>query len=181
MLALNPLDHGEWDGYAEKCLFLNRPDEYCEARQNLLRRFGKTTDPSIAERTGRSCLFLEATPDELQQATALIDLALNHESPQARGYRHYYRFAKGLAEYRAGRYESASKYVDSDTLRVLGPAPRLLLAMIQHHLNRNEEARQTYETAIAAFDWNLEKATRADIWRYHLLRREAEAILTTSL
>jgi len=181
MLALNPPDHGEWDGYAEKCLFLNRPDEYREARQNLLKRFGKTTDPSIAERTGRSCLFLEATPDELQQATALIDLALNHESPQARGYRHYYRFAKSLAEYRAGRYECASKYVDSDTLRVLGPAPGLLLAMIQHHLNRIDEAGQTYETAIAAFDWNLEKATTADIWRYHLLRREAEAILTTSL
>jgi len=56
-----------------------------------------------------------------------------------------------------------------------------LLSMIQHHLNRSEEARQTYETAIAAFDWNPEKATTADIWRYHLLRREAEAILTTSL
>jgi len=173
MLALNPPDHGEWDGYAELCPFLDRPDEYREARQTLLKRFGNTTDPSIAERTGRSCLFLEAIPDELQQATALIDLALNHESPQARGYRHYYRFAKGLAECRAGRYESASKYVDSDTLRVLGPAPRQLLSMIQHRLNRSEEARQNYEAAIAAFDWNLEKARTADIWRYHLLRREA--------
>jgi len=53
--------------------------------------------------------------------------------------------------------------------------------VIQHHLNRSEEARQNYEAAIAAFDWNLEKATTADIWRYHLLRREAEAVLKTSL
>ena len=110
----------------------------------------------------------------------MIDLALNHESPQARGYRHYYRFAKGFSEYRAGRFEEAVKYIDNDTLRILGPAPRLLLAMIQQRLNRLDEARQNYETAIAAFDWNLEKATTADIWRYHLIRREAEAVVKTS-
>ncbi len=180
VLARNPASHDEWDGFAELCLFLNRDDEYRVARQNLLKRFGNTTDPFIAERTGRSCLFLEASAEELRQATALIDLALSNESPQTRNYWRYFRFAKGLAEYRAGRYESASEYIDSETLQVLGPAPRLLLAMIQHRLNLTEEARQNYDTAIAAFEWNLDNVMNADKWRYHLLRREAEAVLKTS-
>lgn len=180
MLARNPPNHADWDGYAELCLFLNLHDEYREARQNFLKRFGKTSDPSIAERVGRSCLLLAASADELQKATALIDFALNHESPQAVGLRRYYRFAKGLAEYRAGRFDSASKYIDAETLGVLGPAPRLLLAMIQHHLHRTDEADESYRVAIAAFDWNLEDATTADTWRHHFLRRAAEAVLQSS-
>jgi tetratricopeptide (TPR) repeat protein len=177
MLALEPPGHEEWDGYAELCLFLGQADEYRKARQELLQRFGNTTEASIAERTGRSCLFLPASDDELRQAMKLIDLALTSESPQARGYFRYFRFAKGLAEYRSGRFENAVKQIDSETLRVLGPAPRLLLAMCQYRLGQIELARENYASATAAFDWNLTAATTADSWRYHLLHREAESLI----
>ncbi len=180
MLDQNPPDHEQWDGYAELCLFLNRPDEYREARRNLLKRFGETTDPIIAERTGRSCLFLAPTTDELRQAMALVDLALKVDTPQARGLRSYHRFAKALAEYRAGRFEVAREYLDNGTLQVLGPAPRLLLAMIQHQLNRQEDALQNYKAALASYNWNLDLTAPADNWRFHLLRRETEAVLKIS-
>jgi hypothetical protein len=49
--------------------------------------------------------------------------------------------------------------------------------MCQFRLGQIELARQNYATAIAAFDWDIAKATTADSWRYHLLRREADAIM----
>ncbi len=67
----NPLDHNAWFGYAELCLFLGRQDEYRRARRDLLARFFITDNPYFAERTGRACLLLPATGDELRQAVAL--------------------------------------------------------------------------------------------------------------
>jgi serine/threonine-protein kinase len=180
MLALGPPDHSSWDGYAEFCLFLGHTDDYRKARQDLLQRFGNTTDAFIGERTGRSCLFLSPSDEELRRATDLIDLALKSESPQVRGYFRYFRFAKALAEYRSSRFENAAKHLDAETMRVLGPAPRLLLAMCQFRLGQSELARENYAAATASFDWDLTKATNADSWRYHLLRREAESLLGPS-
>ena len=67
----NPLDHNAWFGYAELCLFLGREDEYRRARRDLLARFSITSNPYFAERTGRACLLMPATGDELRQAVAL--------------------------------------------------------------------------------------------------------------
>ena len=67
----NPLDHNAWFGYAELCLFLGREDEYRRARRDLLARFSITDNPYFAERTGRACLLMPATGDELRQAVAL--------------------------------------------------------------------------------------------------------------
>ena len=67
----NPLDHNDWFGYAELCLFLGREDEYRRARRDLLARFSITTNPYFAERTGRACLLMPATGEELRQAAAL--------------------------------------------------------------------------------------------------------------
>lgn len=179
-LTLEPPAHEDWDGYAELCLFVGQTDEYRKARQQLLRRFGDTTDALFAERTGRSCLFLPLSDEELQRATKLIDLALKSESPQVRGYFRFFRFAKALAEYRSSHFEDAAKLLDAETMRVLGPAPRLLLAMCQFRLGQSELARENYTAAAASYDWDIAKATTADSWRYHLLRREAESLIGAS-
>jgi eukaryotic-like serine/threonine-protein kinase len=178
-LTFNPPDHEAWDGYAELCLYLRNEPEYRRARTELLSRFGKSTDPRVAERTGRACLFLPASEDELRQATNLIDRALASERAKPSWLLSYFRFAKALAEYRAGRLESALALLDGDTLRILGPAPRLLLAMVQHRLGKADAARKTFEMAIAAFDWDPAKATNREVWVYHLLRREAETLLAS--
>ena len=80
----NPLDHNAWFGYAELCLFLGREDEYRRARQDLLARFFITHNPYFAERTGRACLLLPATGDELRQAVALARRAAASD-PSAHG------------------------------------------------------------------------------------------------
>ena len=177
-LDLNPTVHVAWDGYAELCLFLGDEAEYRRTRTELLKRFAKTTDRQVAERTGRSCLFQPASEEELRLATSLIDLALDSQRAKPDWLLPYFRFAKALAEYRAARLESALTLLDEGTsCEFLGPAPRLLLAMVQHRLGKTEAARDSLRAAIASFDWDAKSATYRDAWMFHLLRREAETVL----
>ena len=75
-LAADPPKHEDWLGYAELCLFLGDEQEYRRARRDLLAQFGAATDPEIAERTGRACLLLPPSEDELRQAVALAERAV---------------------------------------------------------------------------------------------------------
>ncbi len=72
-LATHPPHHDDWFGFAELCLFLEDEAEYRRARNDLLASFGATTDPLVAERTGRACLLLSAPAEELRQAVMLIE------------------------------------------------------------------------------------------------------------
>ena len=178
-LAQGPRDLEPWDGYAEFSLFLRDEPEYLRTRTELLKRFGKISDTRAAERMGRACLFLPASEDELRQATNLIDRALASEQAKPGWLLPYFRFAKALAEYRAGRLESALTLLDADTQKVLGPAPRLLLAMVQHRLGKADAARASFRAAVAAYVWDEKQATDREAWMYHVLRREAETVLAS--
>jgi len=181
-LATDPHDpHGNeaWDGYAELCLYLGDEVEYRRTRTELLKRFGETTAPQIAERTSRACLLLAATDDELKQATAMIDRALTVENPNLRWLKPYLRFVKALAEYRAGRWEKALDLLRGETLLILSPAPPLLLAMVQHRHGQTDAARKTFDAAVASYNWDPAKVTNREAWMYHLLRREAESVLAS--
>jgi serine/threonine-protein kinase len=173
----DPPDYDAWDGYAELCLFHGQEAEYRRVRRALLDRFGTSTDPQTAERVGRASLLLPASADEVRIAETLIDraLAAEHKAPPwAHGY---YQFAKGLAEYRQGRLDSAICIMEGDASKVMGPAPRLVLAMAQHCQGREVEARNTLEAAVRAFDWQPSVAERRDDWIIHALRREAGALI----
>ncbi len=150
--------------------------EYRRARSELLKRFGNSTDPRVAERTGRACLLLPASDDELRRATILLDRTLSADRALYGWCLPYFRFAKALAEYRAGRLEAALTLLDPDTIGVLGPAPRLLLAMVQLRLGKVDAARPTYNAALANYNWDAQ-ATDREAWMYHILRKEAETVL----
>src|SRR5262249_58088081 len=103
-------------------------DEYRRARQSLLARFAASTDPHVAERTGRACLLLPATGDELRQAVALAGRAAGVDRTKyPKAYAHFL-FAQGLADYRQGRFDPSITAMRGDAGRVLGPAPPLRLA-----------------------------------------------------
>jgi eukaryotic-like serine/threonine-protein kinase len=178
-LALNPQDESAWVGYAELCLYLGKEAEYRQARTDLLRRFGATTDLLVADRTGRACLLLPATDGELKQANALIDRALAVEKPNPPWIKPNLRFAKALAEYRADRMKNAQELLQGDTVRVLSPAPSLLLAMVQHRLGQADAARKTFDASVRAFDWDAAKVINRESRMIHLLRREAESVLAS--
>jgi len=178
-LAVGPRDLEPWDGYAEFSLFLRDEAEYRRTRTELLKRFGKISDARAAERVSRACLLLPASEDELRQATNLLDRALASEKAKPSWLLPYFRYAKALAEYRAGHLESARTLLDGDTQRILGPAPRLLLAMVQHRLGKGEAARDSFRAAAASYVWEVKSATNREAWMYHLLRREAESVLAS--
>jgi serine/threonine-protein kinase len=181
VLAADPPEHTAWSGYAELCLFLGQDEEYRRARRALLERFGATTAPNIAEPVGRVCLLLPGTEDELGKAAALTDRAVAARGSTPDWIYRYYLFARGLADYRQGRPASAISVMEGEASRVMGPAPRLILAMAQHAQGQQQQARKTLATAVIAFDWSAAEADSRDVWICHILRREAEALILPNL
>jgi serine/threonine-protein kinase len=183
LLERDPPDHDSWYGYAELCLFLGREEDYRRARRALLKRFGATTNPFDAERTARACLLLPATDDELRQAVALSERAVA-EREGDKWARPYFKFIHGLAEYRQGQFDGAIATMQDDAFGVLGPAPRLMLALSLHRGGQATEARKTLAAAILAHDWRpmqVHARDQQNEWIYHILRREAEAMILPKL
>ena len=180
-LEAGPSEHGAWLGYAELCLFLGQKEEYRRVRRSLLERFGASADPFLAERTGRTCLLLPAAEKELQQAVALTDCAVAAGRSKADWAYPHFLFARGLAEYRQGRLDSAIAVLQGQAAHVPGPSPRLVLAMAQHCQGRIAEARHTLAAAVAAYDWGAAEADNPGTWTCHLLRREAEGLILPDL
>jgi serine/threonine-protein kinase len=177
----NPHLYIAWSGYPELCLFLGQQEEYLLARQALLDRFGGSTDQYIAEPVSRACLLLPAAEDMQRQAAALADRALAAKGSTPEWIYRYILFAKGLAEYRQGRLETAITIMEGEASKVMGSAPRLIMAMAQHRLGQEKQARATLAMAILAFDWSVNRADRRDVWICHILRREAEAMILPNL
>jgi eukaryotic-like serine/threonine-protein kinase len=176
-LASHPPAHDDWFGFAELCLFLKLQDEFHSARLALLNQFGATTDPAVAERVGRACLLLPAAEAELRQAVALTERAVAAGRPGHELAYPFYLFAEGLARYRQGRFDDAIKLMSGEAASVMGPCPRLVLAMAQYQKDQKDQARKTLAAAIASYDWSAAKADNFDAWIAHILRREAEALI----
>src|SRR5262249_59924337 len=97
-LAADPPGHDAWFGYAELCLFLGDEAEYRRARQDLLRRFGASSDPYVAERTARAILLLPAAGDELRAAAVLAERAVAARETTPQWIYPYFLFAQGLPQ-----------------------------------------------------------------------------------
>jgi serine/threonine-protein kinase len=177
-LASNPPKHNAWDGYAELSLFLGKDDEYRWARCELLKRFGDTSDPHIAERTGRACLFMRGTEEEQKKAAQLIGRAMAADRSKLEPWvPPFFSFADAFLAYRQGRFKESAAILNGDAGRVFGPAPGLVLAMDQFQLEQKNEAQKTLDKALKAFDWQSAKADHREAWMYHILRGEAEAVI----
>lgn len=180
-LTRKPIEYSAWYGYAELCLFLGKEKEYLNARQELLKRFGSTTDSRIAEQVSRLSLLLPLTGNDLSTAVALAECALSSKSAKSGGFYSYFLFARGLAEYRQEKFEQAIATMKGDASRVLGPAPRLVLAMALCRHGQEDEACKTLAAAVIAHDWRSHLCKNQDAWIYHVLRREAEQMILPSL
>jgi eukaryotic-like serine/threonine-protein kinase len=180
-LKSNPVEHSAWFGYAELCLFLEEEDEYHRACRDLLERFAAVNDLIVAERVGRTCLLRPASDDELRRGVALADLAVAARESAPEWVHPYFLFAKGLAEYRQNRLESAMTVLSGPASTVMGPSPRLLIAMAQHRLGQTQTARRTLAAAVGTFDWSVQLADQRDFMIWHIFRREAESLILPDL
>jgi len=181
-LAVTRTTLGDWDGYAELCLFRGDAAEYERVRGIILDRFGKTSDPNACERLGRACLLLRPTSSkQLARAKMLIDRSLVSEATARTWAYPYFRFAMALAEYRGDRFAEAAAIVEGESAGVLGPAPKLLAAMCRARMGDDSVARRSLADASIEFDWTVAKADNREAWMYHVLRREAERLVFPNL
>jgi serine/threonine-protein kinase len=176
-LEADPPGHDAWFGYAELCLFLGDEAEYRRARQDLLRRFGASSDPYVAERTARAILLLPVSEDELRAATVLAERAVAAKATTPQWIYPYFLFAQWLAEYRQGHFDDAKAIMSANAGTVMGPSPRLVIAMAEFRKGQEEQARATFAGEIIRFDWRMALAISRDHWIWHVLRREAEALI----
>jgi len=93
----------------------------------------------------------------------------------------YFKFAEGLAEYRQDHFDNAISIMKAQAGSVMGPAPRLIIAMAQYRKGETDEARKTLAAAMVRFDWSPRHADRRDHFIMHILRREAEAMILPDL
>ena len=180
-LDANPPKYDAWSGYPELCLFLGRHEEYRNARRTLLKRYAQSSSTSIAEPVSRACSLLPGTADERQEAAALADRAIAAKDSTLPWIYRYFLFVKALTEYRQGRLASAISQLEGEASKVMGPAPRLVLAMALYGQGNVKQARKTLAKAVVAFDWNRAHADSQDVWIAHILRREAEALILPNL
>ncbi|HEY2587813.1 MAG TPA: tetratricopeptide repeat protein, partial [Tepidisphaeraceae bacterium] len=174
-------DHEAWRGYAELAIFSGDMAEYRRACQEQLERFGKVNDPTVCEGIGRACLLADPPEDVLRAATALVDRTLASERRQRTWRYPYFMFAKGLAELRAGRAESARAIVEGPAATALGPAPKLVAALAHARLGQAKPALLSLAAGELAFNWSPLQADSREAWMYHVLRREAERAILPQL
>jgi tetratricopeptide (TPR) repeat protein len=159
---------------------------YC---QEFLARFRETIEPRIGERIAKACLILPSSRADLATVEKLADTALTAERSDP--FFPYYQFAKGLTEYRQGRFARASdwmrKSIDDpfygDGLNRYVQA-YMVLAMAQYQLKQHGEARRAFAKGREIEEAKLPKLESGDLgpgwyWRdwviAHALMSEANA------
>ncbi|HWW03011.1 MAG TPA: alpha/beta hydrolase-fold protein [Candidatus Acidoferrum sp.] len=186
MVKLEPTNHLYYHALAPLLVAsgdLRGYRRHCAAE---LRRFSGTRNPSIAERMAKDCLFVPSSGADLQSLSKWADTAVveGSTSPDLP----YFQFAKGLAEYRRGQFTSASDWTQK-VIRAGGVTFRnaeayLVLAMAQHQLKNDEQARISLAKGVEIIKTTfpkLEDGDLGDAWidwiMAQSLMKEAETLV----
>jgi tetratricopeptide (TPR) repeat protein len=185
-LKLDPSDHLNW--YHSAIVYLQRGDRarYRERCEEMQRRFGKTNDPQIAERTAKVSL---AVADAAGDRSLLLGLAQRAVTgTENSGIYTHFQWVKGLADYRAGRFKQALPWLRKGQEKFSHPVfktqAQLLVAMTLHQLRQYDAAREALAEAIEMMDKDApEQGTdQGPIWLdwviCRTIRGEAEKLIT---
>jgi tetratricopeptide (TPR) repeat protein/serine/threonine protein kinase/formylglycine-generating enzyme required for sulfatase activity len=152
-VELHPSDVWPWWRSATLSLHTGDFEGYRRACREMIERFGKTDDPTIASHTVRVCLLLPDAVADLERAVKLADRNLKgNEKYHAYNY-NWLVLDRGLAEYRAGQYAAAAERLkqlspNADGVH-LDTSAFAVLAMAQHRLGQVEAARAALVNAQA--------------------------------
>jgi serine/threonine protein kinase/Flp pilus assembly protein TadD len=182
-----PDDHDAWNYGA---VLWAQTGDLAGARRHcrrMLDRFGRATDPVIAERTAKACLLLPLGAPEQEAACDLADRAV--AMSQDHWVQPWAEVTKALADYRRGRFAEAVARAGGCLPRGRAPWNReipayLVRAMTLSRLGRRDDARA--DLAVAADIYRTRAAHPGSLapggdWHdrviCEVLRREAEALL----
>ena len=188
-IKLDPGRH--WNWYYRGCLlaYLNDVSGYRDLCHPMLERFADATDPSILDRTVKTCLLLPAEPSPPGSANPL-DLAVRalHQAGDDANLKAWFSLCHGMALYRHGDFQAAKAPLQAALTPAEAtrrPMATLVLAMADHRLGREHDARQRLAEATRELDQNLPNATDGDLdgvgvenWLMcQVARREAESLI----
>jgi hypothetical protein len=174
--------------------YLGETEKYQALCRRTIRDFRHTTDIPVAEQTSKMCLFSDTVqdPSVQDQAAQLADFAIDHlEGAIAReefdeGQRPYVELAKGIAEYRRGRYAGALEWfqksirgmsLDMDWSKCLQITNILFAAMAAHQLGETERPRQWLAEADRLRGTLPTPYNNTDRLTADMVRREALALI----
>lgn len=158
--------------------------EYC---RTMLSRWGKVTDPMIAERTAKACLLLAGGAPDPGQLAGLLQTALSVDEKDEL-YK-WSLFAKGLHDYRCGRFADAGAACGNSRQRAasepaLTVTDQMVEAMSLYGLGKTDAAREVLAAAARLLDEKgkkLESGDLDDTWPdwlcCRILLREASALI----
>jgi hypothetical protein len=156
----------------------------------LLERFGSVDNPQTAEQTAKACLLLGGalSPADAPRAQTLAERVVT--KTERDGYFGFFAMAKGLADYRAGKYADAVTWEERAVPHVNGThwdaVKYAVLAMAHYQQGHAKEAGAALDSAKAilvkipdpakgqlfgAGDWH-------DWLHAQILCREADELLT---
>lgn len=154
----NPNDYVAHLRYATLQLYLGNQPVYRDVCRDLVNRFAETSRAETAERISRVCALAPQSVDDLAAVTILVDRAQLSPASTS-GFQDWYRLAKGLVEYRAGRPESAIEWLNScnpmtDRLEYGNDIARdaivyAALGLAHHDVGHTEQAYESLAKSIA--------------------------------
>jgi WD40 repeat protein/serine/threonine protein kinase/tetratricopeptide (TPR) repeat protein len=183
-LALDPGDHYNWYRGGFLCLQVGDRDGYRRHCREMLRRFGDTQDPMIAERTAKLCSVLPGAGGDPDLPLRLAERAVDRT--ERHGTYPWFLAVKGFAECRAGRYQQSLDWLHKSEERLDHPIFKaqtvLYGALALHHLRRGEEARRDLDRARKMLDGQPgARGPPGELWwdwiMCQVLRREAEGLI----
>jgi WD40 repeat protein len=187
LVQLRPENHAFYHSLAPLLVQSGQRERYRSHCEQVLVRFGATSDPFIAERMAKDCLIAADPGVNLQAVDALAGLAVT--LGRTNGYLPYFQLAKGLAEYRQGRFAEAADYMEqvlpkSKNIIFLQAQASLVNAMALHRLGRAEPARLALAAGVELIESKLPKINSGDLgvsWTdwiiCHQLTAEAKALV----
>jgi eukaryotic-like serine/threonine-protein kinase len=187
LIELEPENHENYHLLAPLLVASGDLDAYRRHCAQVVDRFGKADDPTIAERMAKDCLILPSSGADLDAVDDMIDSALAAGPDYWAAS--FFQFAKGLSEYRQGHFTSAVEWLQK-ALAMPGESEfrdaqaYLVLAMVHHQLNHVEEARAAFAEGSAIIETRqpiLGSGARGADWNDWLiadaLQREATALI----
>jgi serine/threonine protein kinase/Flp pilus assembly protein TadD len=192
-LSHDPTDPKNWICNALLRLQLSDLEGYHSVCREMLARFRRSDDASIAALTAETWLLVPAPTADLEPILRLAERAITG-TEQDFNYC-WFLLIKGMADYRAGQLNNAvdrltqvlslsreDRYLNT---RPLSATTHALLAMTYHRLGRAALARQSFQQATELLEepypkigwsWNVEQAWHN--WLIlHSVHQEAEALV----
>jgi predicted alpha/beta superfamily hydrolase len=187
MIRWEPTNHVYYHALAPLLVASGDDRAYRRHCAEELRRFGQTSNPSVAERMAKDGLFVLPPGVDPGAAEKWADTALREGSRSAD--LPYFQFAKGLAEYRRGDFTNAAewtqKVINAGGVTFRNAEAWLVLGMAQWKLQQAELARTSVAKGVGIIENGFPKLEEGDLggawvdWiMAQQLRKEAEELVT---